>query len=114
MHTTAPQSDEGRLTALVAATHATLHRQSTLPALNPLNLCSSTPASDVYSLGASLFTLLFGTIPFPATSIAELYEALHTQDLVIPSEPALGEGVRQLLRGCMERVRGDRWCQEGD
>uniref|UniRef100_A0A1D1ZZS1 Protein kinase domain-containing protein n=1 Tax=Auxenochlorella protothecoides TaxID=3075 RepID=A0A1D1ZZS1_AUXPR len=91
-----------------------IHRPRGTPAfLAPELACAEagpcTPASDVYSLGASLFTLLFGTIPFPATSIAELYEALHTQDLVIPSEPALGEGVRQLLRGCMERDPARRW-----
>ncbi|KAL6778737.1 hypothetical protein ACKKBF_B04850 [Auxenochlorella protothecoides x Auxenochlorella symbiontica] len=91
-----------------------IHRPRGTPAfLAPELACAEagpcTPASDVYSLGASLFTLLFGTIPFPATSIAELYEALHTQDLIIPSEPALGEGVRQLLHGCMERDPARRW-----
>ncbi|KAK2076269.1 hypothetical protein QBZ16_001201 [Prototheca wickerhamii] len=72
----------------------------------------STKASDVYALGASLFTLVFGRIPYRVASLADLFQALATRPL------------RQLLFGCLQKdparrltlrqVLAHRWTRQRD
>lgn len=62
-------------------------------------------AADVYSLGASLYALVYGVIPFAASSVAELFEALRTREVELPPQPAVSPDLADLLLGCLAKVR---------
>ena len=48
-------------------------------------------AADIWSLGASMFVLLFGRAPFRATRVDEIRHAICTQPLEFPRAPAVHE-----------------------
>ena len=58
-------------------------------------------AADVYALGATLYTLAFGRIPFAAPTVAALFALVKTEPLRfppdVPTSPALKDLVARLL-----------------
>jgi calcium/calmodulin-dependent protein kinase kinase 2 len=69
-------------------------RSAGSPAFLPPELCVtkhgdiSGKAADIWSMGATLFCLRFGRIPFERSGILELYESIKQDP--IPFEPLLG------------------------
>lgn len=71
----------------------------------------ATPASDVYSMGATLFELVTGERPFEAyVGTAALYGALSQAELPLASEirPSLPEPLVQLIRDATRRDHTQR------
>src|SRR5262249_22287679 len=70
----------------------------------------ATAASDVYSLGASLFAVMSGVPPFTGKSITEVLHR-HIQDdppdvkQLVPSCPS---GIAALIRGAMAKTADER------
>ena len=61
------------------------------PAFLPPELCVakhggiSGKAADIWSMGATLYCLRYGKIPFERSGILELYEAIRTDDISLPT-----------------------------
>ncbi|OAP63806.1 hypothetical protein AYL99_03033 [Fonsecaea erecta] len=74
------------------------------PAFLPPELCVarhgdvSGRATDIWSMGVTLYCLKYGRIPFEKTNIFELYEAIKTD------EPDLGDEVDEDFRDLMNRI----------
>lgn len=89
------------------------------PAFMPPELCVakhghvSGRAADIWSMGCTLYCLLFGRIPFEKTGMIELYQSIRTDELEFDSEcnPELKELLHQLMekdpqkRITMEEIR---------
>eukprot|EP00168_Porphyra_purpurea_P019879 TRINITY_DN8100_c0_g1_i1.p1 TRINITY_DN8100_c0_g1~~TRINITY_DN8100_c0_g1_i1.p1 ORF type:complete len:618 (+),score=144.68 TRINITY_DN8100_c0_g1_i1:584-2437(+) len=60
-------------------------------------------AADMWSVGATLFYLVFGQAPFLASSVFDMYEAVCTQELQLPPSPAVSPGMEQLLRRLLDK-----------
>lgn len=61
-------------------------------------------SADIWSLGATLFYIVYGRVPFLARSVFEIYEAICTQPLVFPDSPHVSKTLKLLLRRMLERV----------
>tara|TARA_R110002003_G_scaffold48_5_gene3944 strand:- start:17350 stop:17844 length:495 start_codon:yes stop_codon:yes gene_type:complete len=86
------------------------------PAFMPPELCVakhghvSGKAADIWSMGCTLFCLLFGRIPFEEHGMLELYQAIRNDEPEIPDtcNPELKELLQRLLdKDPKERITMD-------
>lgn len=66
--------------------------------------------SDIYALGATLYHMLIGKVPFSGKSASEILKKHLVEDLVIPQEyrAAIGEQVCHLIERMMAKNRDER------
>jgi serine/threonine protein kinase len=55
-------------------------------------------AADVWSLGASLFYMVYGRAPFLAKSVFEIYDSICTQKLRFPDQPKISRKLKDLIK----------------
>lgn len=55
-------------------------------------------AADVWSLGASLFYMVYGRAPFLAKSVFEIYDSICTQKLRFPEHPKVSRKLKDLIK----------------
>lgn len=55
-------------------------------------------AADIWSLGASLFYMVYGRAPFLAKSVFEIYECICTQRLRFPEQPKVSRRLKDLIK----------------
>mmetsp|Transcript_11125 Transcript_11125/g.34107 ORF Transcript_11125/g.34107 Transcript_11125/m.34107 type:complete len:517 (-) Transcript_11125:304-1854(-) len=54
-------------------------------------------ASDVWSLGATIFYMIYGRAPFLAKTVFEIYDAICSQKLTFPDQPKVSRDLKSLL-----------------
>lgn len=55
-------------------------------------------AADVWSLGASLFYMVYGRAPFLARSVFEIYDSICTHKLKFPEQPKISRKLKDLIK----------------
>lgn len=55
-------------------------------------------AADIWSLGASLFYMVYGRAPFLAKSMFEIYDCICTQKLQFPDQPKISWRLKDLIK----------------
>ncbi|EYF01434.1 serine/threonine-protein kinase [Chondromyces apiculatus] len=72
--------------------------------------------ADIWSMGALLYQLVTGTVPFNTTSLAELILMINTQDPPPPRayRPDLPEGLEAAILGCLRRNVQERFTNMGE
>lgn len=81
-----------------------------------LNLCSllvqhsySGKAVDVWALGATLFALVFGNVPFWAENVPSLYERIRQDALVFPvTQKGITDDLRHLIVAMLDKDPASR------
>lgn len=55
-------------------------------------------AADIWSLGASLFYMVYGRAPFLATGVFEIFDVICTQKLRFPDQPKTSRKLKDLIK----------------
>ena len=55
-------------------------------------------AADIWSLGVTLFSLVYGKVPFHDENILALYNKIRTQELSIPDDTDISPELKDLIR----------------
>jgi serine/threonine protein kinase len=66
------------------------------------------PATDIYALGAILYTLLTGQPPFAGHSLEETLSLVRTQTPVVPRDRVIPHELATICMGCLEKLPADR------
>jgi hypothetical protein len=102
-------NDGGRETAPSSATRAgsMMGTPYYMPPEQGRDASSADHRSDLYALGASLYHMVCGTVPFPGGSAMEVLMRAATNELEFPT-PAPSPGMQRLIRTLMAKDPADR------
>ena len=70
----------------------------------PCCCCCRGRPTDIYALGACLYTFVFGRIPFNAASVFKLFQVVQHEPLRFPSHPQVSHELKDLLLRMLAKV----------
>jgi len=65
-------------------------------------------AADIWSLGVTLYCLVFGLVPFHDDNILSIYNKIRTQQIQIPASPSISAELVDLLYKMLEKKPKER------
>lgn len=60
-------------------------------------------AVDIYALGATLYALVYGNVPFDAPSVMSVYEKIKTEEVKFPVTPVYSPELKELILRMLEK-----------
>ena len=77
--------------------------------LNKANIVSTWfQAADIWALGITLYSLVYGQVPFHDDNIISLYDKICSQDLVFPEEPSTSPELKDIITKMLIKESVDR------
>jgi hypothetical protein len=72
---------------------------------------AASPAADVYALGASLYAVLTGSVPFPQPDLGQKFAAIRAGEPPLPRDlrPDVPQPLQAICLSAMEREPADRY-----
>ena len=60
--------------------------------------------TDIYAMGACLYTLVFGRIPFTAPNLYQLFQVVQNEEVSFPDNISISESLKHLLLRLLTKV----------
>lgn len=65
-------------------------------------------AADVWALGVTLYALVFGNVPFSASSVLSTYEKIKTDELKFPDNISVSDDLKDLISKILHKDPNER------
>lgn len=65
-------------------------------------------ATDIWALGITLFSIVYGNVPYVADSVLGVYEKIKNDELQFPSTPHISDDLMELIGQMLKKNPGER------